>query len=561
MDLYTIRQSLLRGVSIYDMPLNVVFYSRVSTDTDEQLHSLTNQINYFKDYIESKPKWTMTDYYVDEGLSGINTAKRESFNRMIQDAHMKKFDLLLAKEVSRFARNTLDSIFFTRQLLNDGVGVFFINDNINTVEPDSELRLTIMASMAQDESRKISSRVRFGYQRSIKDGVVLGNDNIWGYKKEKGKLVIVPEEAEIVKKIYEYYSMGNGFRKIALMLIDEGYVCSTGRPFGTTTLKRVLTNQKYKGYYCGNKVSKIDIFSNKQHIKDEKDWTVWKDDSGDTVPAIISEELWVKCSEIMKEKNEKFSKSQGGYSSRYSYSEKLKCGLCGNTFWRTLYYKGAPDEQEAWTCKTYQKLGTSACKAPTVYTKDLNYVLQQELEKLSKDSDVKEELDFLFQRLAVPIDNTDKIKALEQEIDNVMRKKDKLLELSMDGALPNSEFKKRNDIFTLSLDKLEEEIEDLKRAQIETVDKKKKLDKIKSSFQKIFDFNSELSAETISNFVDMITITKDDSYIGKGSKIDLEIKLKIGLTIKKSYLKFQRRTSDTIQILDEDKNSIIDISM
>lgn len=131
----------------------------------------------------------------------------------------------------------------------------------------------------------------------------------------------------------------------------------------------------------------------------------------------------------------------------------------------------------------------------------------------------------------------------------------------MDGALPNSEFKKRNDIFTLSLDKLEEEIEDLKRAQIETVDKKKKLDKIKSSFQKIFDFNSELSAETISNFVDMITITKDDSYIGKGSKIDLEIKLKIGLTIKKSYLKFQRRTSDTIQILDEDKNSIIDISM
>lgn len=160
MDIHDIRQQL-RTKSIYDIPLRVTYYARVSSESDEQLNSLGNQIQYYEDFIRRNAAWTFVPGYIDEGLSGISTKHRENFNRMVEDAAEDKFDLIITKEISRFARNTLDSIQFTRQLLSYGVGVFFQNDNINTFDEDSELRLSIMSSIAQDELRKLSSRVKF----------------------------------------------------------------------------------------------------------------------------------------------------------------------------------------------------------------------------------------------------------------------------------------------------------------------------------------------------------------------------------------------------------------
>ena len=174
MDILNIR-TLLRTKSIYDIPLRVTFYARVSSDTDEQINSLDNQISYYEEFIQKNEKWTYVPGYVDEGLSGISTKKRKHFNEMIADAKEGMFDLIITKEISRFARNTLDSLQYTRELLNMGVGVFFQNDNINTLDEDAELRLTIMSSIAQDELRKLSSRVKFGHQQAIKSSVVLGN--------------------------------------------------------------------------------------------------------------------------------------------------------------------------------------------------------------------------------------------------------------------------------------------------------------------------------------------------------------------------------------------------
>ena len=164
MDIHSVR-ALLRTKSIYDIPLRVTFYARVSSESDEQLNSLGNQITYYENLIKQNRHWTFVPGYIDEGLSGISTKKRENFNRMIEDAAEDKFDLVITKEISRFARNTLDSIQYTRQLLSHGVGVFFQNDNINTLDEDSELRLSIMSSIAQDELRKLSSRVKFGFSR------------------------------------------------------------------------------------------------------------------------------------------------------------------------------------------------------------------------------------------------------------------------------------------------------------------------------------------------------------------------------------------------------------
>ena len=205
MDIYSVRQAL-RTRSIYDIPLRVTFYARVSSESDEQLNSLSNQIQYYEDFIRRNPAWELVPGYIDEGLSGISTKKRENFNRMIEDAENDLFDLVITKEISRFARNTLDSIRFTRQLLSNNVGVFFQNDNINTFDEDAELRLSIMSSIAQDELRKLSSRVKFGHQQAIKNNVVLGNSRIFGYDKENKRLIINESEAVMVRELFSLYA-------------------------------------------------------------------------------------------------------------------------------------------------------------------------------------------------------------------------------------------------------------------------------------------------------------------------------------------------------------------
>ena len=241
------------GESIYDLPLRVTFYARVSTDKDAQLNSLDNQIMYFKDFIQNNKNWTYVDGYIDEGISGTSVNKREDFLRMIEDSEKGMFDLILTKEISRFSISTLDSIKYTQALLKNNVGVLFQSDNINTIMPDSELRLTIMASIAQEEVRKLSERVKFGMKRSIEKGKVLGNEVITGYKKSKGKLVIDEKQAEMIRIIFKLYSTGDiGLKSISDYLFNNGYKSSKGTHIKTTTLRRMITNPKYKGFYCTN---------------------------------------------------------------------------------------------------------------------------------------------------------------------------------------------------------------------------------------------------------------------------------------------------------------------
>ena len=186
MDVRKIRAELRAGRSIYDLPLRVTFYARVSTDQDEQINSLENQVQYYTELIQSKPNWRFVPGYIDEGISGGTTKKRDDFNRMIRDAKAGMFDFIITKEISRFSRSTLDSIKYTQELLENNVGVLFQNDNINTLDTDSEFRLVIMAGVAQDEIRKLSERLKFGFRQAIKNGHVLGNDKLYGYDRQKG---------------------------------------------------------------------------------------------------------------------------------------------------------------------------------------------------------------------------------------------------------------------------------------------------------------------------------------------------------------------------------------
>ena len=189
MDIKKAREELRKGKTIYDMNLSVGYYARVSTDKDDQLNSLENQQKYFEEMISENKNWNLYRGYIDEGISGTAVNKRESFLQMIEDATMGRIDLILTKEISRFSRNTVDSIKYTEYLLKQGVIVYFLSDNLNTIQEDAEFRLTIMSSLAQDEVRKLSERVKFGINRMIKDGKLIGG-NLTGYYKKNGKYEI-----------------------------------------------------------------------------------------------------------------------------------------------------------------------------------------------------------------------------------------------------------------------------------------------------------------------------------------------------------------------------------
>ena len=333
----TIKEQLNLGKTIYALPLKVCYYARVSTDTQEQLSSITNQIDYFTNYIHNIKAWNLVSCYIDEGISGKVAHKRAQFMQMINDAKEHKFDLILTKSVSRFARNTIDSIYYTNLLLDMGIGVYFLNDNINTFYSDSEFRLTLMASIAQDELRKLSENVRFGLKQSINRGIVLGNNNLLGYHKDKGKLTIIEDEALIVKQIYNLFlKLTHNYSQIS-RIINKTYK----QKFTSTSIKRILTNPKYKGYYCGKKTEVINYKNSKRKYLSQEDWIIYQDYN--KVPPIIAEDIWNQVNIIIGgNKNtyidiykNKIICSKHGYvlSKRKKYNNKYYCYyICNNCF-------------------------------------------------------------------------------------------------------------------------------------------------------------------------------------------------------------------------------------
>ncbi len=229
--------------------MKVAAYCRVSTEYEDQTNSFETQKRFFKEHIERNPDWELYEIYADEGLSGTSTENRPGFNRMIEDAKAGKFDLILTKEVSRFARNTVDTLQYTRELKQIGVGVRFMSDNINSMDPDAELRLTIMASLAQEESRKTSDRVTWGMKRKMEQGFVFGQPFL-GYNLSNGVLTIEPEGAETVKLIYhKYLHERKGANTIARELTEAGIPSPRGcKIWNASTIYKILRNEKY----CGN---------------------------------------------------------------------------------------------------------------------------------------------------------------------------------------------------------------------------------------------------------------------------------------------------------------------
>lgn len=517
MDLYEIKQALSAGNTIYDLPLRVTYYARVSTDKDEQLHSLSAQVQYYSDFIQKCSNWTYIEGYVDEGISGTSVNKRENFLRMIDDAKKGMFDFIVTKEISRFSRNTLDSIQFTQELLRSGVGVLFQSDNINTLMPDSELRLTIMSSIAQDEVRKISERVKFGFKRAVEKGTVLGNNQIWGYRKENGRLIVDEKEAEIVRLIFELYANQRmGIRTISNYLADHGYENSRGNAFSFSTIRGILSNPKYKGYYCGRKSTKIDYKLSTIKTFTPDQWVMYKDE--ENVPPIVSEELWEKANFILAKRSAKQSaEDKTSYQNKYAYSGKIICGIHQEPYHRSVYrYKSG--NKEVWQCREYAKKGKSGCQSPIIYTSELDDIMRRVLEEVAiHKAEVVHELIQIYSSIRGEEEVEKKSVKCKAEMDEILRRKDRLLDLNMDGRITDQEFSARNDRFNQELEKLQEQLRELEEEKLKTKDMMQSIETLRQVITRELSFESGFSDGVMDALLDHIEVK------GAGEKNDVTV--------------------------------------
>ena len=464
MDLYAIRNMLGQGKSIYDLPLRVTFYARVSTDRYEQLNSLENQVTYFSNFIKEQENWTFVEGYVDEGISGTSVKKREDFLRMVDDAKKKKFDLILTKEISRFSRNTLDSIKYTQELLSNGVGVHFLSDNINTFQPDSELRLTIMSSIAQEEIRKLSERVRFGYKRSVEKGIVPGSNNIYGYTKNKGKLVIDEEQAKFIRLIFETYVSENiGVHRLGFKLFDEyGVTNYSGKPIAGTVIKNIIRNPKYKGYFCAHKETTVDYHDRKRKRFKRDEWIVYKDN--ETCPPIVSEELWDKANEILDVRSKKHDQiNKDNKYNKFPFSGLMHCYFDGATFVRGTYQIGKGDRsrrRKFWACNNYRihgKKKTEGCNSPVLYYEELVEVCKKILNMiLVCQDDLISEINDMISDIRTKKDYKKEIKLIDEKLFKTNNETKELIMMRMRKEIDLKEYNSLKDDLDDKINSLEE---------------------------------------------------------------------------------------------------------
>ena len=351
----------------------VAAYARVSTDSDEQLTSYEAQVDYYTHYIKERPDWTFAGMYADEGISGTNTKRREGFNQMITDALAGKIDLIVTKSVSRFARNTVDSLTTVRKLKEKGVEVYFQKENIYTLDSKGELLITIMSSLAQEESRSISENVTWGQRKRFADGKVsMPYKNFLGYRKgENGEPEIVPEEAEVVRRIYRLFLEGQTPYGIKQILEAEHIPTPAGKQtWQTATILSILTNEKYKGDALLQKTFTVDFLQKKKKVNKGEVPQYYVENSH---PAIVTAEVFDLVQHEMKRRRE-----IGRHTSAAGiFSNRLVCGECGAYYGSKVWHSTDAYRTRIWRCnRKYEEKGRP-CPSPHLRDEEIRAAFLQ----------------------------------------------------------------------------------------------------------------------------------------------------------------------------------------
>lgn len=463
----------------YTKPVRVVIYGRVSTEHEEQLSAFDNQMDWYSMVLKTHPNWVVVREPYSDKSTGTNTKKRDDFNQMIEDAMNGQFDLIITREVCRFARNTIDSLFYTRMLKSKKVEVYFVNDGIWSLDSDGELRLTIIAALAQDESRKISERVRAGQLISREKGILYGY-NAFGYKHVKGEkskdshYILDVEASATVRRIFDLYLAGYGMKAICSKLIEEGKKNASGLvKFDCTQISRILDNKLYAGYVVYNKSYKEDFLGKRIVNHDKSTYNYIKSDK---VIPIITEEEYERVQEIKRRrKKTSTGKAQCKREATDRYTKKLVCS-CGKSYQKFKWHVLA-DGTKVWgyQCRNIinnrsaefrAKNGQTTdgyCSVPSVCQWKLDFMLDSIVKELWDDPSqtIDKLLSIVAANYTANNDNEEKQKRiliLKEEIEKIMTRKETLEMKWLDGKLNDADHDRLCGVLDTNIDTYQSEI-------------------------------------------------------------------------------------------------------
>lgn len=508
----------------------IVFYGRVSTEHEAQLSALENQMQWYDDQLNRHENWTLVNKYIDKGITGTLAKKRPSFMQMMKDAEKGGFDLIVTREVCRFARNTVDTLEYTRKLKRMGIEVYFVEDNIWTFDPDGELRLTIMAALAQEESRKDSERVKAGQKISRENGVLFGNGNILGYDLHRnidadGKwdsaentYVINPEQAETVRMIYDMYFNGLGFTKICKELCRLQRKDAYGKvSWCASKISRILHNMTYAGYKGYLKSYVDDYLEHSRVINHDINTHMYQ--KGDWEP-IIPEERWIEVQKLCQEKSikvntEGLNKVKGKRKSEDVWLRKLRCS-CGSTFRRNKWRTNKTTQEIVFGYQCYNQVNNGSiklrekygldtdgyCSIPMVGDWKLHFMAKTIFETLWTDrqSAVDEAIQLIKDNYTDDsVRRMDKmqISTLQGVIDRNEARKKRLLEMRMDNEITKDEYLQLREQAEKEIQECRLQLDQMTETTEIHDDLNCKLKEIKKTLEAIVDFSGNKVDEDI----------------------------------------------------------------
>ena len=472
--------------------LKVCAYIRVSTNYMEQEESYESQKAYYEQYIKSNPSYEFVGVYGDEGITGTQIKNRDDFQRMITDAINGKIDLIICKSISRFLRNTEQTLRYVRLLREKNVTIWFEKENIRTDDTSGELLLTIMSSMAQQESVSHSGNVKIGLKNKMERGIMVGKQRCLGYDvdKENNTLVIIPEEAEIVRFIYERYLEGYGSKVVARMLQERGYKNRSGNTtWSEGTVKQIVKNVKYKGSLLQGQTMTVDVLTHRR-IKNMGERPMYYIE--DHHPPIVTKEAWEAANKMLNERAQKNPNynTRAKISGHLALSDKVECGACGGNATRRKWHSGKNSEKAAWMCSIYIRKGKKYCP-------DVKGIPEQLIKDAFVDAfnglciNNEAIISEFLKRTEKVLKNQNDEKELEMvytDINKMKKKIDALIEMRLEGNIDKETYNNKYGLLKLQLDELQQKQYELENVVESLEDTQTRIRK----FQKYFQENQPL---------------------------------------------------------------------
>lgn len=530
--------------------LRSVYYARVSTDEEKQIDALKKQTQELEDFINKQKDWYLVDSYVDEGKSGTSRKGRNEYNRLFDDITKNKYDLIVIKDQSRLMRNVLDWYTFLDATVKNNIKLYLFLER-SFYSPENSFLTGIKAMMAEEYSRELSKKIKSASLRSQNNKIAYGNSKIWGYKKDKGKLIIDDKEADIVKLIFKLYIEGQGFRTISHTLELMGIKSLNNTNFSISTLKRMIRNEKYKGTLVSGK-QRFNFETKKTERIPQEEWIRFEN----VVPIIINKETWDTANEILSRKNTKvINKEQktqiyGYFQGNQNLSKKLVCGKCGQPFWHVAYkIKNKTEIMDCWQCGSYKSFGKnhpSGCNSKTIHTKKINALLKTILFNILSREEIN--IDEIINSIVISLQknittqsSSSTIVSLKKKINILNSKSEKLLNGFLDGTILKENYITKRDSITNEITQANQQLKDYESTCKKLKTKSELLEKYKNLLSVEVSEPENISDSLIKSIINKITVY-DNLLIIEISTENTEKQISQGIdtiTLFETHLKVQ----------------------